>query len=24
VSYAEFTELVDLDFHKGLDDRFGA
>ncbi|MGQ3165326.1 MAG: isocitrate lyase/PEP mutase family protein [Hydrogenophaga sp.] len=24
VSYAEFTELVDLDFHKGLDDRFGS
>jgi 2-methylisocitrate lyase-like PEP mutase family enzyme len=24
VSYADFTELVDLDFHKGLDDRFGA
>lgn len=23
VSYAEFSELVDLDFHKGLDDRFG-
>ncbi|MBW0170469.1 MAG: isocitrate lyase/PEP mutase family protein [Hydrogenophaga sp.] len=24
VSYAEFTELVDLDFHKSLDDRFGS
>ena len=24
VSYAEFSELVDLDFHKGLDDRYGA
>lgn len=24
VSYADFTELVDLDFHKSLDDRFGA
>lgn len=23
-SYAEFCQLVDLDFHKGLDDRFGA
>lgn len=23
VSYAEFSELVDLDFHKDLDDRFG-
>jgi 2-methylisocitrate lyase-like PEP mutase family enzyme len=23
-SYAEFTEIVDLSFHKGLDDRFGA
>ncbi|ABE42982.1 isocitrate lyase/PEP mutase family protein [Polaromonas sp. JS666] len=24
VSYAEFSALVDLDFHKDLDDRFGA
>ena len=24
VSYAQFTELVDLDFHKSLDDRFGS
>lgn len=24
VSYAEFSTLVDLDFHKDLDDRFGA
>lgn len=24
VSYAQFTELVDLDFHKDLDQRFGA
>ena len=24
VSYADFTELVDLDFHKSLDDRFGS
>lgn len=24
VSYAQFTELVDLGFHKSLDDRFGA
>ena len=24
VSYAQFTELVNLDFHKSLDDRFGS
>jgi len=23
VSYSEFTEIVELDFHKRLDDRFG-